>query len=475
MNEHATDITKASGHCEHGNVPSTCPKCVATASATTSVETGQRKDSVETKQYSEKEIESFFEAAFMVAEMINEGKEGIIATIDVQQLPDAAREYFIGDVLVPETHAIKMLKVHKPGAGKREFDRHDRIYNLLHEKEGAARIPKPYRYKELPIKTAAAREKIAAGFHIDPPPTTADIIIMDLIEGRDLASIMHRFVVANHEQSEPYDKQRADEITDVEAQRIAQRLLHYRDEKILEDGTPTTQAQKDAALTENEAKLDTWLTTHNFTLPNTVRLAVSGALSHMHGAGIHHRDLHRRNVMVGNDGTVFLIDFGKSHVAGLDAMFGDSVYAGTEGEYLHDDNILRLLRSFEAKLQRAEQSLSPEATAALRDMDAGKKRLEDAPNTEYGKAWTTFLRDLEKDGSSVTLDQLQSHIAQLARILPSPLMRGLAALECSRFQPSVAREYVKSQLERDDVKSQTHIQEKFERVREIINASQPEG
>lgn len=81
----------------------------------------------------------------------------------------------------------------------------------------------------------------------------------------------------------------------------------------------------------------------------------------MHENGIYHRDLNVRNLMIGKNGKVYVIDFGKGVKA---APRDDSVYHAQEGKYDHDLSILELVRSYGPKAMTVADHIKAEAEKA---------------------------------------------------------------------------------------------------------------
>ncbi len=81
--------------------------------------------------------------------------------------------------------------------------------------------------------------------------------------------------------------------------------------------------------------------------------ALKQALQELHKSGVYHCDLHERNIMIGDDGKLYLIDFAKANIHG-DTSGADSNYVHQGEQWLSDDTIV----TAKGLLQLA--SLSPE-------------------------------------------------------------------------------------------------------------------
>lgn len=96
-------------------------------------------------------------------------------------------------------------------------------------------------------------------------------------------------------------------------------------------------------------------------------------LAKLHEKGIYHRDLNVRNLMIGEDGLVYVIDFGKGVKS---APNDDSVYHAQEGTYDNDFSILELIRSYGPKAETAADLIKKEAEKGKQGVT--RSRIENA-------------------------------------------------------------------------------------------------
>jgi tRNA A-37 threonylcarbamoyl transferase component Bud32 len=71
-------------------------------------------------------------------------------------------------------------------------------------------------------------------------------------------------------------------------------------------------------------------------------------LTKLHEQGIYHRDLNVRNLMIGEDGLIYVIDFGKG---ARSTPNDDSVYDAQEGKHDNDFSVIDLLKSYGPKAE----------------------------------------------------------------------------------------------------------------------------
>ncbi len=81
-------------------------------------------------------------------------------------------------------------------------------------------------------------------------------------------------------------------------------------------------------------------------------------LTKLHEKGVYHRDLNVRNLMIGEDGLVYVIDFGKGIKA---APNDDSVYYTQEGKCDNDFSILEVIRSWGPKAETEADRIAKSA------------------------------------------------------------------------------------------------------------------
>lgn len=288
-----------------------------------------------------------FEALLLQAEKINEGAEGIIAKVDLSKADKELREFMLGEAELPEEHVIKLLKVYRPGNAKAEYEAQSAAYEALSGLEGAAQVPKPYLYKDVPIKTPELKERLETRFG-GAGGDSVEIMVMDLIDGDDLATAMYREVIRRDTRKFVHVKDRVDEMDFDELQRRVQQGLGFDRPGGKARSAEERAFEEQRVFQANAELLYDDLKKKDFALDPEVRQKIKKALEVLHEKSVFHRDLHLRNVMLGKSGEVYLIDFGKASVGG--GADRSEIYQLDEGRsFIEDETILEVCRRLEGQ------------------------------------------------------------------------------------------------------------------------------
>lgn len=236
---------------------------------------------------------------------INEGQQALIFKIDAQKFEDSSEvegQKKVEDYL-PESKSIKVLKITSQQMAANEFKWHDKVYGLHEQlaedkKSEYAKIPKPILTHTLEI-SEDIRERLNKQ-NADLATDSASVILMDWVEGEDLLTKLFRLYLS--------DRPGYEYIAKDEHATFGSLLLSvssdFRNRGLDFDAMDTLEQYKKLlqAVTKNGHQLLS--ANQKKHLTNTIRL--------MHQKDVYHNDLHLRNVIVGEDDEVYLIDFGRS-------------------------------------------------------------------------------------------------------------------------------------------------------------------
>lgn len=130
-------------------------------------------------------------------------------------------------------------------------------------------------------------------------------------------------------------------------------------------------------------------------------------LAKLHEKGIYHRDLNVRNLMIGEDGLIYVIDFGK----GVKSVPNDdSVYHAQEGKYDNDFSILELVRNWGPKVETAADRIKKETEKGKQGIT--KARIENAAGNlglDPAKVAASVSRIGQKFGAKYFEGQFRSY------------------------------------------------------------------
>lgn len=355
----------------------------------------------------EEEALSDFEALLIEASKINEGKEGIITMLSFKDMPQPIREVLLGEHKESfGEFAMKIIKIYQAGKGKAEFEAQQAAYQALVGHADAAQVPRPYLYRDVPVKSAEARRMLSSRYGYDEDTMNVEILVMDLIDGDDLGTLMLKEAIRRDKHKLVNLKDRVDGMGVNDLMDRVGAALGYSQP----GGKGKTLAEKAneryQVFEENAGMLYKDLQKKGFKLPPDVRKKLKKALDILHEKGIYHRDLHERNVMIGKDGQVYIIDFGKARLreAGSRADSLDAIYKTSgETELLRDESILDAC----SKLEGAG---IPEALVGLVDPERVSPAVKE--NLEH------FRSRLEAAKAPLNEARLQGYLRQTLSVEP---------------------------------------------------------
>jgi hypothetical protein len=254
---------------------------------------------------------------------LNEGNDGIILELDINDFsPEARSHFFPGEKDNSDNTLIaKTLKIFTPGSISREFESNKNAYDLV-ESESAkpenkgkfAKIVRPYFSKELDIEDESIKKKLKSLGVKNQEKVS--ILIEDYIAGENFS--LHVF------------KKMMDEIPFLAG--LKKEVLEWQKEKNLdqeEENTVHKQIllslgiKKNILADEYQESLRIAGRLKEFMKDNDVRVdqriinKVVNTMNLLNQNGIYHNDLHERNIMIeldkdGNMSDVVIIDFGKA-------------------------------------------------------------------------------------------------------------------------------------------------------------------
>lgn len=289
----------------------------------------QVDDQKETPELNEVIIDSLVEHMLLEsAKKINEGNNGVIFLVDFTDIDEEMFDQL--KAIKPELMAkeqedvvIKMLKVYTGGQGKREFIFQKKAYEAIKRAKRQnpnlplAEVPAPYFYRELNISQNTALQKKINAYNINCFNQRIEIILMDFIPGKDLASFLYQEVLKYHPETKYLAQTKnekgltpLEEMDIEELQAEAARALKF---SYPPDGEIFMDDRIIRIFNENKQILINFLKKqykHGFKMPKDILTKIENTIKLFHQNGFEHNDLHERNIIIGADEEIYIIDFG---------------------------------------------------------------------------------------------------------------------------------------------------------------------
>lgn len=323
---------------------------------------------------------------------INEGQKGIILELDTTNLPDEVRDYFSAnledDGEDDEKIAVKLLKIYSGSEGRKEYDLQKKARKILkEEKIEGVKVPKPRNFRELSVSDEEVIKHLESlGIKIGPSKVV-EIISMDLIRGRDLATLMYETYVREHEKDfqEMYpDLELEEYLKQIDINSLINLVHHLAGIKTkYSNFDESPQASQERA---HIARLINQDIAYKGILEKKHANNLLKAINTLHDKGIYHRDLHPRNVMIDVDGNLEIIDFGSAKEINPNnqSEVNDVYVAGPEAMHLSDHGIVNIAQQLaKTEVDRKEEN----RISRLGDPDSLVARL----STRRPKQWADFL------------------------------------------------------------------------------------
>ena len=301
---------------------------------------------VEEKEDREKILESVFETAIEASWKINEGNNGIVCLFEMDKAEEEVRKalFELNAKLENKEHlANKILKIYRPGEGEKEFGLQKEFWQAVEnhsEKEKMMKIPEPLVFKDIAVRTKDVQQKLnkwgfkiptfslpeelkskierekretldgpmreidfteeelkiihnfAAQSNFKVPEVRAEIFLMDMVEGEDLATLIYREVIKKHPGAADWGNETEGMSFDQMQDKIAQIFdfkkpggRHARGEdKLLEEEMVKKQ---------NAAALRKYLIEEtNFKIIPEQFEKIERTINFLNSQGLFHRDLH---------------------------------------------------------------------------------------------------------------------------------------------------------------------------------------
>jgi hypothetical protein len=263
----------------------------------------------------EREIEERYEELLRRENPVNEGRNGLIYKMDAEQVPSPVKVR-----LGAEDAAVKTLKVYNHGNAEKEFGAQQMAYQIVEMNRGRipdlAHVPKPIDYRKVTIDDET-RDRLNKS-HNASLKNEAEVVVMDFVEGEDLATICYRWALEHP----PKGKEHIVSRGSVESMQSAIAEMLEFSRPSLKGSEADRRMQERLVANENSDKLYRHLKKTGFRIHPSIVKQIRSTMKLFEHNGLHHNDDHERNFMVqGNysdpyseDVKVFVIDFGAATI-----------------------------------------------------------------------------------------------------------------------------------------------------------------
>jgi len=270
-------------------------------------------EKVPPQEFDAEKLETGFEHLIESSHLIGRGKDAVVFRLSGEDITEEeiralAENGFIPDAQ-PESLAAKILKVYQPGLGDREFKMQQEARRILEESQTAdvsvCRIPNAFIAEDRHITD---KTRVLLNGYGAELKDRAELIVMDYVDGKDLGTIMYDFVLSGT----GIDQEFLDDLSYEEKEQQVGNIIGFEVPSGEGSSPEEIESERSLVFARNEQKLITYMRKHGFILDPNIIDALERSIHILHKNKLHHNDIHKRNVMIGRDGTPYLIDFGRS-------------------------------------------------------------------------------------------------------------------------------------------------------------------
>ncbi len=322
----------------------------------------------------EKILDFLLKFSILKSQTINQGTNGIIKRIDAENFPQALLEYFKERGIINSDNrndlVFKIIKIYSGGRGRKEYERQSKAYEIVQNKilendgKEYASIPKPYYYKELEIDSEL--KQMAKNDGMKPNQKKLEVLLMDFIDGNDLATMLYREVLKRHPDTVHLKEEEINQMSITELEKEVSSCLRFNVPGGKNSNPGENAFEAEIVFNENTKRMIDFLKRKGVKLNREIFEKLKNTIDLLHSNGFFHRDLHERNVMLSDD-NIFIIDFGES-ISNVLPEFKEGVYNETmsDKKWIDDKNILNKYKSLADK---NDPRFSKEFQEFLEEMD----------------------------------------------------------------------------------------------------------
>lgn len=368
------------------------------------------------------QAEAAFDAAlFAHGERIEEGVQGVIVRTELSALDAQLREVF-ADVVEDDAPAAKILKIYSPGAAPDELAHQHAAYRLLEnlpDQTGYARIPKTFAAYDLAFHEQLKEHLESMGMSITSDHV--EILMMEYIPGKDLETLLLQEVLRRHPESH---------VAASTAAQLDHHMLYSQVAALLQLEVTTSPHAGDQnvrsllqARGRNTERIIAFLKKSGFVMRADVLPQIERTLRHLHANGMHHRDMHARNVMVvgsleqeDSPAQTYLIDFSFAK-RGVNKNSDPYVDEDSAGQVLYADD-LSIIKQLSPLTETVAESRSKETLLRSKELSQLEQRIMKSNGKEKefldlltaNEAGLDVFRDAARRGLRASVSELDMKV-----------------------------------------------------------------
>jgi len=386
---------------------------------------------------------------------INEGQNGVIAELDLSRLSEDARRYFLGEIgdIEEESLAVKMIKIStNPEVSRHEYQMQKEANRILAESDDqTVGVPKPHAFKEIKITHPEIAEHLKEmGINIGDHKTV-DLFVMDLVQGNDLAFLMYREFIRCHREEFEEAYPDMDIETVISTNNIANLMGLVHSLAGIKIQHSNADMSPEAIKERNQvANMIRDRISYRGILNKEQLASLSQAIKTLHQHGIYHRDLHARNIMIADDQSVKIIDFGNAvAVNPSNKEISKGIYtADPEKSFVNDLDVVDFIRPL------AKTDHDKEVETSISYLDSAI-RLREKLQGKSSKDWRAFKLKIKNNQNIESLIDL--YAIKLGTGIGNDTKLALLMESADSGRSDEVKEYLRKNIETESNKKRPNL------------------
>ena len=282
------------------------------------------EDNEHSNEEYETELDLFFNYAIDQGIKINEGNNGIIVEVNLtdtdiptKENPENTNKQNFSETTNNSSIAkiMKLYNTRDTVLGQQEYDKQLKAHSILTEakKRGlnVADVPAPLLQHDVHLDEELSVKLQSYGAEVD---THAEVILMDRVEGKDIATTLYQTLLENHPDAQHLKHEHIEDWAFDELQEEISRIFFYEPEN-LTGGVHDRAAAQERVFRKNSVILQEEIAKLGIKINPNILDQIKNSIKAFRENGLGLLDAHERNFMVNGDITtseaeLSIIDFG---------------------------------------------------------------------------------------------------------------------------------------------------------------------